>query len=272
MYTLKDLCRDILMPGEVTETVLKLEQELNLSALAGAMGKLRRFGLWQEGQEELKALLGEDPKGFKTLTCHLLCAVACREDYKKLGFTDKIYADTFACFTRFVGEHLESYGCYGFDRGFWTVRQVSNMLLRIGVLEYELLTVDGKNMVSLHIPSDADMSLGNLRQSYLEAKALIGNAFPAFRDVPYVCESWLLSPDLPELLPASSRILGFQRYFVLTHTFSNDEFKEWVYKRTDIPNEDLPENTSLQRCLKAFLLAGNTFRSGEGYLVPEPFV
>lgn len=271
MYTLCDLCRDILLPGEVTETVLKLQQELDFSVLSSAMGKLRRQESWQEGQAELKALLGEDPRGFKMLTCQLLCAVSCREDYGKLGFSRKIYADTFACFTRFVGEHLESFGCYGFDRGFWTVRQVSNMLFRIGVLEYELLTEKGKKVVSLHIPSDADLSLPLLQQSYREAKALIDNAFPEYRDVPYVCGSWLLSPDLKDLLPESSRILGFQRSFLLTGTFADEEFKEWVFKRMDIPNEDLPEDTSLQRSLKAFLLNGGTFRSGEGYLIPDPF-
>lgn len=271
MYTLAALCRDIQLPSEVTETVLRLEQTLDLPELAPAMGKLRRPGFWQDGLAELKALLGDDPRGFKMLTCQLLCAVSCRDAQRALGFSEKIYADTFACFTRFVGEHLESFGCYGFDRGFWTVRQVSNRLFRIGVLEYELLTENGKNVVSLHIPSDADMSLPLLRSSYLEAKALIDEAFPDFRDVPYVCGSWLLSPDLKALLPDSSRILQFQRSFVITGTFADEEFKEWVYKRTDIPNEALPEDTTLQRSLKAFLLAGNTFRSGEGHLIPDPF-
>lgn len=271
MDTLSALCRAIGLADEVTETVLTLENELDLSVLRDAMAKLRHQPKWKEGLAELKTKLGNDPRGFKMLTCQLLCALQCRKDYEKWGFSPEIYADTFACFTRFVNEHKESFGHYGFDRGFWTVRQVSGMLFRIGELEYELLTENGKNVVSLHIPSDAKMDTAHLRQSWEQAKQLIGDAFPKYKDVPYVCGSWLLSPDLKNLLPVSSRILQFQKSFILTDTFADEEFKEWVYKRTDIPNEDLPEDTSLQRSLKAFLLSGGTFRSGEGYLIDEPF-
>jgi len=40
----------------------------------------------------------------------------------------------------------------------------------------------------------------------------------------------------------------------------------------DIPNEKLPENTSLQRNVKAFLLSGGAFLSAEGVLAEEPFL
>lgn len=271
MDTLFDLCRTIGLPEEVTKTVVQIEQTLDFSVLKSTIAMLRHQETWQQGREELTVLLGDDPRGFKMLTCQLLCALECHRDYAAWGFSDKIYADTFACFTRFVNEHLESFGCYGFDRGFWTVRQISGMLLRIGQLEYELLTEKGKHVVSLHIPSDANMTTPLLRASWEEAKELIDRTFPEYQDVPYVCGSWLLSPDLKDLLPPSSRILQFQKSFTLTNTFADQEFKEWVYKRTDIPNEDLPEDTSLQRSLKAFLLNGGIFRSGEGYLIGNPF-
>lgn len=267
MYTLSSLCRAIRLPAEATEAVLSLEHEVSVPSLY----KLRTEGLWKEGLAEAKEQLGDDPRGFKMLACQLLCAVHCHDDYIRMGFSDRIYTDTFACFTRFVGEHLASFGHYGFDRGFWTVRQVSGRLFRIGVLEYELLVENGQKVVSLHIPSDADLSLPLLRESYDEAKALIDRAFPDFADVPYVCGSWLLSPDLKGLLPATSKILAFQRSFEIRNTFADEEFKEWVYGRMDIPNEALPESTSLQRNLKAFLLAGNIFHSGEGPLTADPF-
>lgn len=267
MYTLSALCRAIQLPAEATNAVLSLESEVRVPSLH----KLRTEGLWKEGLAEVKTQLGDDPRGFKMLTCQLLCAVQCREDYVKMGFSDQIYIDTFRCFTRFVGEHLASFGYYGFDRGFWTVRQVSGKLFRIGVLEYELLTEKGQKVVSLHIPSDARLDTALLRQSYEAARALIGRAFPDHADVPYVCGSWLLSPDLKELLPPTSRILKFQQSFEIRNTFADEEFKEWVYGRMDIPNADLPEDTSLQRKLKAFLLAGNVFHSGEGPLITDPF-
>lgn len=240
MYDLAMLCRRIHMPEEVTEIVLSPEK-------------------------------GEEALGFQTLTDHLLFACACWEDYQKLGISEQIFMDTMACFSRFVREHMASFGCYGFDRGFWTVRQVSCRLFRIGQLEYELRKKDGQAIIDLHIPSDAKLQNSLLRHSYEEARALIGHTFPEFADAPYVCSSWLLSPDLKDLLPSTSNILKFQRAFTITNTFADQDFKEWVYKRTDIPDTDLPENTRLQKNLKSFLLSGGIFRSGEGVLTDDPF-
>lgn len=271
MYTMQRLCKAIGLAEAVTEQVLFYGETLDFAVLKPATDKLRQEESWEQGLAETRGLLGDDQKGFKMLTCMLHCALECWEAYQKTGLSDEIFIDTMACFTRFTNEHFISYGCYGFDRAFWTVRQVSGKLFRIGQLEYELLTEDGKNVVSLHIPSDADLRLPLLRQSYDAAKVLIDQRFPDFAGVPYVCGSWLLSPNLKDLLPAHSRILAFQRSFDVQKTYSGEEFKEWVYKRTDIPNADLPENTSLQRNLKAFLLSGGTFLSGEGPLIEEPF-
>lgn len=240
MYDLTQLCRQIHMPAEVTEIILSEEK-------------------------------GDVSAGFRELTDHLNQACAYWDEYLRLGISEQIFIDTMACFSRFVGEHMVSFGCYGFDRSFWTVRQISGKLFRIGELEYELLVEEGRNLVSLHIPSDARLQLPLLRNSYLEAKSLIDRTFPDFANVPYVCGSWLLSPNLKDLLPSTSNILKFQQSFMLTGTFADQSFKEWVYKRTDIPDADLPENTTLQRSLKAFLLDGGIFHSGEGTLIDEPF-
>lgn len=240
MYDLLKLCRQIHMPEEVTNIVLSDEK----------------------GNEKL---------GFHTLTDHLNRACEAWETYQKLGLSEKVFIDTMACFSRFVGEHMVSFGHYGFDRGFWTTRQFGCKLFRIGMLEYELLEEKVERKISVHIPSDADLSLPLLRASYDKAKPLIAKIFPEFANAPWVCGSWLLSPDLQMLLPAGSKILKFQKSFALTETYVSEEYKEWVYKRHDIPNDKLPEDTTLQRNLKAFLLAGNVFRCGEGRLIDDPF-
>ena len=266
MNTLHTLCREISLPEEVTAKVLAREESCRLPTLP----LLRREGCWEQGLKETEALLGEDPDGFGMLTCMLLCAEECRADFEKLGLSHEIFVDTMACFTRFVTEHRNSFGLYGFDRAFWTVRQVSCVLFRMGALEYELRTEEDKKQISLHIPSDADISLPSLRASYEMAKPLLAR-FPDYAGVEWVCGSWLLSPNLKDFLPESSRILGFQRNFTIRDTWVDEEFKEWVYGRVDIPNEELPEKTSLQRNVKAFLLNGGAFQSAEGVLIAEPF-
>lgn len=266
MNTLHTLCQEIQLPEEVTQTVLALENSCRLPTLP----LLRREESWEQGLKETEALLGDDPDGFGMLTCMLLCAEECRAEFELQGLSRKVFVDTMACFTRFVGEHLKSFGRYGFDRAFWTVRQVSGMLFRMGTLEYELLTEKGQKMISLHIPSDADLSLPALRTSYDQAKVLLAR-FPDYASGQWVCGSWLLSPNLKDFLPETSRILGFQRSFTIHDTWVDEEFKEWVYGRVDIPNEDLPEKTSLQRNMKAFLLGGGAFQSALGVLKEDPF-
>lgn len=266
MYTLEDLCSEIGLAPEVIQTVLKLDRSRNISA-----AKLRHEETWASGMEEVQTALGADPDGFGMLTCQLRCALEAREDYQSLGIPHGIFVDTMGCFSRFVAEHKVSYGRYGFDRGFWSVHQISCLLFRIGQLEYELRTENGEKCVSIHIPSDAKLEMPLLRASWEQANALIGSVFPDYRNVPYVCGSWLLSPDLKGLLPSHSRILAFQRNFRIEKSFPNESFREWVFKNRDIPNDALTEHTSLQRNLKAFILAGHSFHNGEGTLIEDPF-
>lgn len=47
-------------------------------------------------------MLGDDPDGLKILTCMLHCAEMSYDMYKNKGISDKIFADTMKCFTRFI--------------------------------------------------------------------------------------------------------------------------------------------------------------------------
>ena len=38
--------------------------------------------------------------------------------YQKAGISEQMFADTMKCFPRFVREHKECFGDYGFDRAF----------------------------------------------------------------------------------------------------------------------------------------------------------
>lgn len=70
-----------------------------------------------------------------------------------------------------------------------------------------------------------------------------------------ICGSWLLAPALKKLLPENSRILRFQKSFVLTSQEADSPGAlDWVYGRRDIPFADIPEDTFLQRRLKEYFL------------------
>ena len=145
-------------------------------------------------------------------------------------------------------------------------------LFRIGELEYELAEDSGEGYISLHIPSDAVLDAGRLNDSLERAKAFLRDYFPERYGERFLCESWLLSPALADLLPADSRIRRFRRAFTITDIFPDDDSAlQWVFgtaekqKDTVVP-EDLPEKTSLQRAMKARLLSGRKPGSAIGIL------
>ena len=214
----------------------------------------------------------ENPDGADVMIRQLMTAADSRIYGAWAGIPEEIWVATMKCYPRFIAEHRRSYGRDGFDRGSWTVRQTEARLFRIGELEYELCGENGRE-IGLHIPSDAVLDAEKMNESVREAREFLASRFPESAQAPIVCESWLLSPVLKELLPADSRILRFQEAFRLTETDPEDDNAlEWVFcvaqgQRAGLELRTLPENTSLQRNMKRLLLNGKKPGSARGELV-----
>jgi len=261
---MEQLCRKIHMPEEITTQLAELHRTLEYDP---CLNLLMEEATWSEGLSQLKQVLGDDPGGFKQLCCMLRCAMGAKAEYDRLGIPEQIYVDTMGAFSRFVREHMQSYGSYGFDRGSWTTRQVSCTLFRIGQLEYEMTTLKGEPIVSLHIPTDVDLRPEVLIPSMRAGLAEFYRLFPEYEGKPVWCHSWLLSPMLREFLPEQSNILRFQELFDITaDTVPGRDVLLWVFKNPKLPVEQYPENTSLQRKLKQFFRSNGQFLEGRGFL------
>ncbi len=274
---IKELMDQIGLPTEIVEQVMELDAILDYESLSSEISLLYRKDTWDAGEMQLKQALGEDTLGIKMLTVMLHCGALVKKNFIAKGIEEKIYIETMKCFTRFVGEHKVSYGVYGFDRSFWTVRQIAMHLFRIEELEYELDLRNNQKIISIHIPSDADITLEKLRSSYEAAKRFLYQFYPEFCEVDMMCETWMLSRSLPELLPATSKILGFQQSFRLIE--ENPEAKdylEWVYKlggsaKDNCKLTELPEQTTLQKNMKQYLLDGGKVGIVIGVLIDDPW-
>jgi hypothetical protein len=252
---------------EAMERLLeKIDMPLPLAAAA------RDYALGELDGEA--APLPDDLRGADVLAEQLLKAVENRENGPWREIEEEIWIDTMKAFSRFVREHFSSYGFYGFDRGYWTTRQRDAKLFRLGELEYELLRgEDGAPSIALHIPTDACIETEGINESLDRARSFLKKHFPEWADAPIKCESWLLSPALKGLLPAGARILRFQAAFDLTETEPEaNDVLQWVFGLTESQKasarlEDLPEDTSLRRNAKAFLLDGGRIGTATGLLV-----
>ena len=247
--------------------------------LAESLGIDRDFvqkggdSVWAEihGQEE-----PEDDNGAGILIRQLMIAADSRKYGAWKGIPEEIWMETMKCFPRFISEHRRSYGRDGFDRYGWTTRQIGAKLFRIGELEYELTEdKEGRKEIGLHIPSDTKLETERMNASLKAADAFIRERFPEWDGVPKTCESWLLSPALKDLLPEGSRILRFQEAFELEEIYPEDDAAlEWVFyvaegQRKELNISRLPEDTSLQRKMKAMIMKGRKPGAAKGVLLQK---
>lgn len=211
----------------------------------------------EEGFEQLKGLMGEDPGNMKLLYAVLEMAGETWEKYRQKGIPPEIFAETMKLVPRFLRTHYRQNGEWQFNLGWWFWRELAMEEYRLGCLEYELVEEEGRCFISLHIPSDADLSAQSIDESFARCRAFLHTYYPAWENLPWECDSWMMSPALERLLPENSRILAFNRRFqVLAENKESLGVLDWVFPGHREISQSLPENTSLQRNMKKWLLSG----------------
>lgn len=265
-----EIARSIAMPDQVIQTLLHLRDAEHGALCKTAqchslLCKLCERGERRDAWHKLKAAIGDDPDGFMMLFSMLTSAGQYSlPKYRALQLPDAIFLDTMKAFSRFVAESLTRYHRYAFDRDFWTYRQLSLTLFRVGSLEYEYAeepydieaNIAGP-VINIHIPSDADLHPESVDASLQEWDRYVARYFPQWQGLPKICTSWMLSPALDQLLPASSNIRSFQRRF-RCFEFNADaaDWREWVFNADTASVEHLPAHSSLQKNMKQFILNG----------------
>lgn len=202
-----------------------------------------------------------DVKNFHILSIYLLSCLKTYDNFVLKKIDKQIFIDTMKCFTRFINECKEKTNELYFDRSWWTYRQTSMKEFRIGELEYEL-DYTSKN-ISIHIPSDASLTIKNVKESIANAKEFIQKYYKECVNYDFVISSWLLSPRLKKHLNKSSNILKFQELFeVISFNEEDNSILEWVFKVNSIDDySKLKEETSLQKSIKKDLLKGHKIGS-----------
>lgn len=266
------LCDKIGLQGEVREKVINFYQTDGFTQVHPFICGLKNMKTEASARKELTHLLGEDPQKTKMLTCMLVCATELYPWYQEKGISETIFFDTMRCFTRFIEECKQMTGQYAFDREWWTPRQVSGILFRIGELEYEMINAESAPAISIHIPSDSILTVKKCDASLESARDFFASYFPEYHGRDYICHSWLLAPELCSLLLPDSNIIAFQHRFRIQRVdYLDTEYTEWVFKTKNTSIADLPENTSLQKNMKRHLLNGGKIGTGYGILCHSRF-
>ena len=206
------------------------------------------------------------------------CKMACEtyEQYQKKKIGDEIFWDTFSDISLWCEECREKYGEYGLQEYGWLWRHIEMTIFRLGRLQFERMESEwefwyknqqvckGDTVISIHIPKGGKLEKEDCRRSFELGKKFWGRAYP------YLCHSWLLYPGLKELLDPDSNILQFQKFFELLQVdYVFREGEERIFDCLMEDPEKYPENTSLQRNARKYLMQGGRLGSGLGVIAAD---
>lgn len=265
--TIYELCNKIDLQKEIADKVIEFSSKFDFESVNEFLNDFKDYGKMRYAKIQIQNILGDDEKNIKILSCMLKGASNAYKFYELKGISDEIYFATMKCFTRFIDECYKMTEEYAFDREWWTARQVGCHLFRIGELEYEMKHIDDKPVIGIHIPSDADFSKASCDNSLNMSYDFFAEYFPEYKCCEYRCHSWLLAPELRDMLSSESNIINFQnRFNIIDKGEPGTEFIEWIYNTKSTDYESFPENTSLQRKMKNYLLMGGTIGNALGTL------
>lgn len=187
------------------------------------------------------------------------------------GISEKVYVDSMYDITLWCEDYYTKHGEYGLSECGWICKSIKMELFRLGRLQFEPITLDrdlliddititeGTPAFSVHIPAGEPMHIDACERSFAAASCFFGVEHPIC-----VCGSWLLAPELPKILPETSNIVRFQKFFRILNTFPSRQAEERIYGKVLEEASLYPEQTSLQRSAKKWLLEGNTIGGGYG--------
>lgn len=136
--------------------------------------------------------------------------------------------------------------------------------------EWKIVLREGDSVIRLHIPSGGKMLSQEIDQSIATARMFVETHFPEYQYKAFACYSWLMDPQLCQMLDEESNIVKFKKRFhsltiksqgegVFFFVFNNPEMKFSI--------KDLPENTSLEKALKRHYLDGKVIYEFEGFFI-----
>lgn len=255
-----ELYRLLKIPNEVEKLLVDYENSRNIHVSGEIINKILKREQWDEGIKELEGLLSDDNDGIKILWELLNIAKDYSYmEYKRRKIPDDIFAATMKFCTRFLYEYYNIFHTWKFTWAWWFPRQISLNEYRIEALEYEFIDKDNRE-IAIHIPSDADLRKESVASSIKAFNIFRNKYYPEWKDISMTCETWMLMPELKELLGDDSNIVLFQNLFETDYIdYEATWYMDWIFPGVNKIDGELPDGTALQRNLKKYLLEGRKF-------------
>lgn len=193
-----------------------------------------------------------------------------------------ITAATVADLGRHLTVYSERHGRLGFDEQQWFGLHITGQLHQLGRLQFQRLTAGNAAakisaaggdvrpddlVLSIHIPRFlGPITAPACDAAIAQAHEFYARHFPEDRITAVVCWSWLLDPHLVQRLPHSN-IARFQQRFTSMDTPRVDDRSplSFLFVHPDLPLEEQPRRTSLERTVLDVLQGGGHWHVGAGW-------
>ncbi|UFU06212.1 acyltransferase domain-containing protein [Ruania halotolerans] len=198
-----------------------------------------------------------------------------RTFHRGRGISDAISWRSLADLGQQVAVHRLTFGEFGIHTHGWVLNAWAGGLYWLGRLQYTFEKVDGAGgavRASAHIPRTGSLAPAAVDASFARVAPFFARHFPDYPVVGLHCMSWLLDPQLAQVLPEHSNIVAFGRRWELTGktALGNADVLFFVFaRRGQVDLEALPAESSLQRAAGDHLRGGGEWRTCEG-VAPLP--
>lgn len=146
----------------------------------------------------------------------------------------------------------------------WAIYFIRTRIVEIGSLQFEY---DSNSIVKIHIPKNTNLNIFSVKESIKKATIEMKKIY-SIKDFKYICNSWLLSKQIYEIIGKNSNISKFYDLFDVTEGEECiNDILNFVYGIDECEDYSLlPTNTTLQSKIKNELLNGKIFYLGLGVL------
>lgn len=264
MNTANDIARKIGLPGHTADTLSALSLPAGMPGFPELMADARL----------LQPYAGLS-NGLVLLRFYLDWALYTKACYEALGIPESVLLDGLKDIAIWAEDYYDKHRIPGFEEWEWVANTLRLKVFRLGRLQFEPSVLGesvvadsrhypaGTPVLEVHIPAGEPLDPAAVAASLEQAPAFFRTCF--HREYSLLrCHSWLLCPQLKELLPEQSRILQFQNLFTVYEEDCERQAEERVFGFLSEDPARYPETTALRKSLKQALLEGRTIGMGKG--------
>lgn len=200
------------------------------------------------------------PKGLLPLAALVVTADQVRGWHAGRGISAEDSDHALSDFGQQVWVHRLTFGAFGLHTRWWLTVGWSGILFWLGRLQFNLQRHGGRWVISTHIPQSGPLTPAAVDDAFGRAKTLFATHFSDFAAVGFFCHSWLLDPQLVEVLAPKANMVGFQQRWQDVQPQDNGDGDAlfFVFHRRydwnapggpDLELATLPQTTTLERAI-----------------------